>query len=173
MWSTSTSEIASAPASSLRSRITPFSATMHRPVNTLSVVDSPVPGAAIIIPASRCLERYFISSSASWVEVTVAGKDAIWAISVAPSMAWLTLMGTSSFMSLPTSTATVKSLFTLLGNTTSLVSQVSYRPPTTMSTGSSSGQLNGVPFTSVRGTMAMTSPLYTAAAQLYSWPPSA
>ena len=46
----------------------PFSATMHRPEKTLSVVDSPLPGAARIMPHLRCLERYLISSVASWVE---------------------------------------------------------------------------------------------------------
>lgn len=85
MYSTSSSVTAMLFSHSEAARISPFSAIMHRPENTLSVVLSPLPGAAMIMPQCRRRDWERSVSSASSAEVTVSGKEASWAITVAPA----------------------------------------------------------------------------------------
>ena len=145
-YSTSISLTARLSSRSSEARISPFSATRHKPENTLSVLLSPLPGAAITMPQWSRRDRKRMFSSASSVELTVSGKEAIWAITVAPERAWQRAGGVTASISAPSSTATDRPGSSWFSNSIS-VKRVTLSPPMITSTASSSGTAKWLPST--------------------------
>lgn len=132
---------------------------------------SPLPGAAMSMPHLKRRDRERMLSSASSAEETVSGKEAIWAMRVAPAWAWRAEGGITASISAPSSTPTVSPAARRCQREcpSPAARHAAQRHLGSIVLGRGEGTAGNI----LPGHQSQSAPSYTAAAQLYSREPAA